>query len=119
MPLIQKWLPFVDLAILSLSDYPQMDPGHVARELKEFGPQLVLITQGSQGSWLSDGIRLYHQEMISAEVVDTMGAGDAFIAAFVLEYLDGGNIPKAMRIGAEYAAQNCQHAGAFGYGQSY
>lgn len=119
MPLIKSWLPFVDLAILSLSENPQLEPESAARQLKESGAGLVMVTRGEQGAWLYDGVQMYHQGIIPTRVVDTMGAGDAFIAAFLMEYLAGGGIPAALLKGALYAAQNCRQEGAFGYKQPF
>ena len=119
MDIIRRWLPFVDLAICSLSEHPHLDVREVAQEFKAQGPQLVLITRGQQGSWAYDGENLYHQEIIPTDVVDTLGAGDAYIAAFLVEYARSADVSKAMRRGAEYAAVNCTYSGAFGYGQEY
>ncbi len=119
MDLIRAWLPYVNLAIISLSDYPETDVMQIAQDFKNSGPDLVLVTKGQQGSWLWDGRSIYHQEMVTVEAVDTMGAGDAYVAAFLVEYFAGKNIPAAMQCGAEYAAKNCMHSGAFGYGQLY
>ena len=68
------------------------------------------------------------QDAFPVEVVDTMGAGDALIAAFLVSYLDGKKSGKAgeaaliaecLRKAARFAAAACLVEGAFGYGKSY
>lgn len=119
MDVIQRSLPFVDLAIFSLADFPEIEVLDFARAMHQAGPKIVLVTRGSQGSWVFDGVDLYHQEVIEIDVVDTMGAGDAYIAAFALEYRLGTDINAAMRKAAHYAASVCEFEGAFGYGKKY
>lgn len=116
---IQRWLPHVDLAACSLSEHPYLTVEAVAQDYVHRGARLVLVTMGSRGSWVYDGETLHHQAIVPVEVVDTMGAGDAYIAAFLVEYRLGKGIPAAMASAANFAAQACRHAGAFGYGQSY
>lgn len=48
-------------------------------------------------------------------VVDTLGAGDGFIAAFLVAFLRGTSLPVAMRAGAEMAARVCTWRGSFGH----
>ncbi|TMJ43607.1 MAG: hypothetical protein E6G89_01160 [Alphaproteobacteria bacterium] len=52
---------------------------------------------------------------LASEHVDTLGAGDGFIAAFLLATLKGEAIEAALNRGAEYAAHVCTYRGAFGY----
>jgi fructoselysine 6-kinase len=71
------------------------------------------------GSWVAAGGQILHQPIIPVEAVDTMGAGDAFIAGFLVEYLDNASLKNAMRGAAEYAAENCLQMGAIGHGEAY
>ena len=116
---LAKTLPFVDLAVFSLSDHPHLEAQAVLREIHAAGAGMLLITQGKNGSWFFDGVNNYHQDIMPAQVVDTMGAGDAFIAAFLVELFRNMPLPAAMASAAVFAAKNCEHSGAFGYGQPY
>ena len=51
--------------------------------------------------------------------MDTLGAGDSFATAFLLELLKGGTIEDAMQAGSEFAAKTCMVHGAFGHGISF
>ena len=93
------------------------------------GAKICIGTRGSEGSTCYDGDRFYTQAPHWKEhVVDTMGAGDAFISAFLYDFIghDGYNaedkseiIKHALDFAAEYSANSCMVEGAFGHGVPY
>jgi fructoselysine 6-kinase len=113
---LQATLPLVDMALLSCPDPTGLEARF--RMIHALGPRLVLITSGKLGAWVSDGKKVYHQGVKPVEVVDTLGAGDAFMARFLVEFTCGTSLRQAMNLAAESAALNCQHYGAFGHGES-
>ena len=49
-------------------------------------------------------------------VIDALGAGDAFIASFLVNYADtNGDIAASAKAASAFAAENCGHFGAFGH----
>ncbi len=112
---LQKILPFVDIAFFSLADVGQEEMEGLMQKAIQTGPSLVVMTRGKDGSWVFDGEKLYHQGIIPVQAVDTLGAGDAFAARFLVEYMDGVPIQKAMEHAAESAAQNCTWYGAWAW----
>ena len=91
-----------------------VDPEHKIRELKERTPGLVVMTLGEHGSLVIDGEELYRGEASSVEVVDTLGAGDGYIAGFLCARLWGEPIQKAILKGHEAARNICTRLGAWG-----
>jgi fructoselysine 6-kinase len=76
-----------------------------------------LITSGEEGAVFFDGSDLFKQAINKiAGVVDTLGAGDAFAARFMVDYLNGVSASEALDNAAVAAAQACMYFGAFGHG---
>jgi fructokinase len=112
-----------DLALL----HPQADdPLDVARAWARSGPSLVVVTRGPEGAVaIRDGHPDVEVRGPTVEVVDTVGAGDAFTSG-MLAWLDqhdrltrtglGGlhedELSAALRQAAEVAAITCTRAGS-------
>ncbi|HXY13832.1 MAG TPA: carbohydrate kinase [Terriglobales bacterium] len=80
-----------------------------ARCLFPFGPKIVCVTRGRRGSLLMTQNRTTKHPGFSVRLKDTIGAGDAFTAALVHEYLRGASFEKmndtANRMGSWLASQ--------------
>jgi len=108
--------PFVDIAFVSFSDQPDDECLGMLRNIAAMGPRAVVMTRGAQGAFaLVDG-SLHSQEIVPTEVVDTLGAGDAFIAGFLTAFVAGDAVSEGLRFGAVTAAQTCRSLGGFGHG---
>ncbi|NJE26131.1 sugar kinase [Thermococcus sp. MV5] len=69
-----------------------------------YNPEVVVLTLGSEGAIAFKNGEIYKAEPYEIEVVDRIGAGDAFDAGFVYEYLCTGDVQKALEIGMAMAA---------------
>ena len=116
---LQAVLPHCDITFLSLADINNDERDRLMCKMISLGPKLVVMTRGKEGSWVYDGITLYHQDILPVETIDSLGAGDAFAARFLVETARGVSIQAAMKLAAQSAAENCTHYGAYGYGQPY
>ena len=81
--------------------------------LKEQGPKVVIATLGELGSLAFDGEQYYRYGIVPCTVVDTMGAGDSYIAGFLKGILEEKTIQDCMRLGAENAAVTLGYEGAW------
>ena len=95
-------LPYVDYAFFSLK--PSEAESFLADAWRQ-GPKVVVGTLGVEGSSAYDGERFYHFGIFPAQVENTVGAGDAFIAGFMAEVLRGKGLEEALRGGARVAAE--------------
>lgn len=80
--------------------------------IKRYGLRLVILTKGAAGSEVITDTEVIPQAAGKCEVVDTVGAGDAFTAAFVVAYLRGETLADAQRLASETAAYVCSCKGA-------
>ncbi len=77
-------------------------------------PCLIVVTLGAGGSVALTAPQPHYQPALGVDqVVDSTGCGDAFQAAFTTSYFRDGDIPCALKRGAQQAAQVLQHFGAF------
>lgn len=77
--------------------------GALFRDRHNFGEfaseNCITITHGSAGStsYTPDGV-FHHSGFSIAEIQDTIGAGDAFVAGFLTEWLDSGDYEEALAL---------------------
>jgi fructokinase len=83
-----------DLVKLSEDDaawiYPDKRVEDVLELILGFGPRIVAVTRGAKGAIAGSGDRFVVVPGIRVTVVDTVGAGDSFGAAFVAALVDDG-----------------------------
>lgn len=113
---LAEHLPHVDYAILSYPLQSIEETERLMRWVHQQGPRLVLVTQGSAGARVLVDDNIEHVGIVESEVIDTLGAGDSFIARFLVEYLSNVSIPDALQMAAQSAAHTCTYNGAFGHG---
>lgn len=106
-------LPFVDYAFFSNDHSEEDELKSFMKEIHSKGPKVVVVTRGEKGSIAYDGKTFYEQGIVDAEVVDTMGAGDSYIAGFLVGILKGLPIEEAMKKGMENSAITLGYFGAW------
>lgn len=79
---------------------------------ERFSLQCVVMTRGAQGALMVSDTGTTEQPGIPTTVVDTVGAGDSFTAAFVLGWLRADLPNDILRGACEIAASVCAHSGA-------
>ncbi len=73
-------------------------PADLIKIIREWGPKIVVVTQGLFGAWVGDQKNIYHAPVISKKRIDTTGAGDAFGSGFLGGFiLSNGNIQTALK----------------------
>jgi ribokinase len=67
------------------------------KQLHGYGPSVVVITSGRDGSHAYDGSAVYHHDTPQDKPLDTTGAGDCYGSSFVTGYINyDGDIERAM-----------------------
>ena len=107
--------PHLTYAFFSGSDLTQEELDALIERCHALGTRVVGITLGSRGALFSEEGKRYQQGIVRVEAIDTMGAGDSFIAGFLTRRVLGDNMEDALRFAAGVAAKTCQVRGSFGY----
>lgn len=80
--------------------------------LSDFGLKLVILTCGTAGSHVVSADRALFRETPKVDVVDTVGAGDSFTAAFCAALLKGRSLEEAHEAAVKVSAYVCTCNGA-------
>lgn len=126
---MEGWVASCDLVKASRADlawlYPGQEVEQVAERWRGLGPAVVVVTAGGQGAegWTRSGA--IHVPAVPVEVVDTVGAGDAFTAGLLawlwrhgrtdragLAALDPSTLGEALAYAGRVAALTCTRPGA-------
>lgn len=75
--------------------------------------QMVCMTRGGQGAILSAGDRIYHQPIVETDIIDTLGAGDSFIAGFLTAFCVKQDITYALQPGRRNGCENMRCVRSF------
>ena len=95
-----------EATILAGSDDPETQ---CARLVAHY--PLVVVKRGAAGAEAAEGARRWRVAAPKVEPVDTTGAGDAFVAAFLSQRLSGANVPIALERAAAAGAEAATRVG--------
>ena len=113
-------------AALSLVDdlFPSLDeaqaitgerePEAMLRALASCGPQRVVLKLGAQGSMALVNGKLYRQPSLAGRIVDTTGAGDNFVGAYLACMARDIDTSRSLEIASRAAARCVGALGATG-----
>lgn len=100
----EKIFPYVDYAFLSYEKDDDFIEDWV-KKIESYGPKIVTATLGEHGSISWDGKTMHRCGIIPVKVVNTVGAGDSYIAGFTYGVIQGWNISDCMKKGSEISAK--------------
>lgn len=101
-----------DYAIFSYTEDDSYIRGFLKR-MQARGPKVVVATLGANGSLAYDGQEYTTCGIVPVKVLDTMGAGDSWIAGFITGIVKGLPLKNAMQLGAQTASETIQYMGAW------
>lgn len=107
-PLVEETLPYVTYGFYSYHEGRDAKIEEFLKDKVSRGMKIAVVTFGEDGSLAWDGERFYVGGIEKAEVVNTVGAGDSFIAGFLYGILNGKSIDECLKKGAEVAASVVQ-----------
>ena len=93
--------------------YEEMDLPETCRALlRAYRLKMLILTCGIHGSYVFTSQDFSFLETPKVEVVDTVGAGDSFTAAFISSILHGKTVKEAHRRAVDVSAYVCTQNGA-------
>lgn len=102
--------------LLKLRDlfYDKSMPDYeVCNKLKQdFSLKYLILTRGAENSFVYADYKIIFRDTPKVNVVDTVGAGDSFTAAFVASLLNGADAETAHTVAVETSAYVCTQQGA-------
>ncbi len=79
---------------------------------EQFGWEMAVVTRGEKGALVYDGHRFLEHEGFKVRAIDTVGAGDAFLAAFLAGYLNEEPLEEALSMACAAGAFVATQPGA-------
>ena len=114
---LEQLVPLTDFCIVARNfaeNYThETDIGKAADALLQSGPRLVVITGGTDGSWVHtrDGQAFHQPAYGMPQVVDTTGCGDSYHGAFLFGMISGMELKQTAAFASAVGAINSQHLG--------
>lgn len=114
---IRTLCPYLDVAFFSSSGLAKEEMEELIVKMLRAGAKTVVCTMGVEGSVVTDGVERIFQPSIKSNepIIDTLGAGDTYIAAFLVEFQRSKDMRKAAMQGARFALTTLGYYGAFGH----
>ena len=108
-------LPYVKVAAFSRSRADETEIARVLDAAHSAGVELVTVTQGARGATVFHKGEVFFVPSVPVDAIDTLGAGDAFVARLACGVLSGVPLADAGSNAAQYSALICGTPGAFGH----
>ncbi len=88
-------------AQILIGDNKQQEISNLLLQVKKLGPEIVVITDGENGSYLiDDKSKVHSQTIFKTKVVEKTGAGDAYASGFLAAIISGFSLKEGMSWGA-------------------
>ncbi|BDF32151.1 fructoselysine 6-kinase [Lachnospiraceae bacterium] len=122
---IENISPYIKYAFFSCSHIDEEETRGILEECVRLGARIAVGTRGGEPAVAYDGARYYSQDICKVTAIDTMGAGDSYISAFLSNYLSAeadeplsaeDKITISLKKAAEFAAEVVVKDGSLGVG---
>ncbi|MDQ1135419.1 2-dehydro-3-deoxygluconokinase [Microbacterium sp. SORGH_AS 1204] len=86
---------------------PALSPGEYAAALLALGPSQAVVKSGAAGAVAHEGEQKASAAAVAIDPVDTVGAGDAFVAGYLAALLRGATLSERLALGVQCGAFAC------------
>ncbi len=115
---LEQVCPYIEYGFFSGSALSDSEIDVLIKTVSKFALRAFVITRGSKPAICIIDDERYESEPLKIEVVDTMGAGDSFIGAFLRYICENMETEVVLDKARESAAATCSYHGGFGYPKS-
>lgn len=106
---LRELLSSCDLMLAGLAEAAELfgtdDPPEILRHARYAGVRELVLKDGARGCWYQDGSEMRRMLPEPTEVVDPIGAGDAFDGGYLTGRLSGASRQAAARLGSKLGAR--------------
>jgi sugar/nucleoside kinase (ribokinase family) len=102
---IEKYIEQCDIVIKSIESKDHQSFHFLNQLSLSHKNKIILVLMGEEGSMVFSDGKMHTQQTKKVHARDTNGAGDAYIAHFIVSYVRDGNIQLAMKKGTEAACK--------------
>lgn len=107
---LESLAPCFNLVAVSIDDQENEQLRRLANLSTKYNI-ITLALQGINGSTVFHNNKTFHKQSKQIKVIDTAGAGDTYLAYFLVTYLETNNIPFAMEKATEEAGKTIGQMG--------
>lgn len=111
---VEQYAPSASIAIWSAPSGDLAQAQQQAERLRALGPETAVVTLGAEGALVLQE-RLTYSPAPKGAIIDTLGAGDALIARFLVGLVQQEEMDTLLDAATAYATACCATFGAFGY----
>lgn len=97
--------------ILGIDEKKRVEIKELIKKMLDLGPKMVVLTDGGEGSYGSDGQNFYKLGIFKADLVEMTGSGDAYATGTMAGLYHGLPLDQAMRWGAANGASVVEQVG--------
>ncbi|MFJ7936066.1 PfkB family carbohydrate kinase [Sporosarcina sp. NPDC096371] len=116
---IESIAQHIKYAFFSAAELKEQELNIFIEQVKILGFEIVVVTRGSLPALFIENGKIFNQHLNPITVVDTMGAGDSLIGAFLVHYNNEVTIEEAIESATKSAEKTCGFYGGFGYPMEY
>ena len=116
---IESIAKHIKYAFFSAADLKEQKLHLFIEQVKILGFEIVVVTRGSLPALFIKSGEVFNQHLNPITVVDTMGAGDSLIGAFLVHYKNEVAMEESIERATKSAEKTCGFYGGFGYPKEY
>ncbi|MCB6184574.1 PfkB family carbohydrate kinase [Leeia sp. TBRC 13508] len=110
--------PYIEVGIISLAGSSETLIQAQLEKMLQAGAKVAIATMGADGVMVKSRLGFVKAKGEPINVVDTLGAGDGFIAGFLASYITNQSLPDATQAGIQFAEKVCQEEGGWGHARA-